>query len=124
MDDVDQIYAQNGLAFIPLTDDCMNHRFALPNKLFQAVRAGVPVVAADLPQLREVVRAQGVGTLYTPGDRDSLVRAVQSAIDGHERHLRAVAVAAEQFSWTRDAAVLRQTYRGLLRPGRSMGSAT
>ena len=34
-----------------LQDTCENHRLALPNKVFEYVAAGVPVVASDLPEL-------------------------------------------------------------------------
>ncbi|WP_341253303.1 glycosyltransferase [Euzebya pacifica] len=113
VDDVDRIHAANGLAFVPLTDDCLNHRLALPNKLFQAVRAGTPVVAADLPQIRDVVTTFGLGTLYTPGDPASLHRAVVAAVEGHDRFVAAVARARTPLSWAADAAVLVDTYRQL-----------
>ena len=34
-----------------LQDTCENHRLALPNKVFEYVAAGVPVVVSDLPEL-------------------------------------------------------------------------
>ena len=52
-----------------------NHELALPNKLFHAVRAGVPVVAADLPEIRRTVLRYGFGELYRPGDATSLAAA-------------------------------------------------
>ncbi len=40
-----------GLALVTHSDRWVNHRLALPNKLFHAVRAGVPVVATDVGEL-------------------------------------------------------------------------
>ena len=51
------------------------------NKLFQAVAAGVPLVAADVGALAAVVRSRGIGTLYRPGDVASLGVALQQAVE-------------------------------------------
>ena len=39
-----------------LQDTCENHRLALPNKLFEYLAAGVPVVVSDLPEMASLVR--------------------------------------------------------------------
>lgn len=38
-----------------LEDTCENHRLALPNKVFEYIAAGVPVVVSDLPELRRLL---------------------------------------------------------------------
>ena len=44
-----------------LQDTCENHRLALPNKVFEYLAAGVPVVVSDLPEVAAIVRAARVG---------------------------------------------------------------
>ena len=44
----------------------LNHRLSTPNKLFEAIAAGVPVLAADLPAIASIVRASGGGILVDP----------------------------------------------------------
>lgn len=39
------------------------HRYCSPNKLFEFIAAGIPVLASDLPYLRDVVAGHGVGWL-------------------------------------------------------------
>jgi glycogen(starch) synthase len=96
---------------VPLTDTCENHRLAMPNKLFQAVAAGVPVVAADIGALGELVRSRGIGVVYRPGSPDSLVAALRIATQRYDRLLAAVEDVAGEMDWEVDRLRLITIYR-------------
>ena len=113
--EVDRLIAAEGLALVTLADRGVNHRLAMPNKLFHAVRIGVPVVATDLPEIGGYVRAYGLGTLYRAGDPVSLVEAVREAVARYPELVRRVRAAAPLLSWEVDAGVLRGVYDKLAR---------
>ena len=102
-----------GIGLVTLSGGSMNHEVALPNKLFLAVQAGVPVVAADLPALRRVVTEHGLGELYTPGDADSFAGALRSVVERHEEYCDRVAASQAVLSWQHDAQVLVAMYEEL-----------
>lgn len=56
----------------PLEDMCRNHRWASPNKLYEYVHAGLPVVMSSLLEPRRILETWGVGQCFTPGDAHSL----------------------------------------------------
>lgn len=123
---VDHLLADAGLALVTHSDRWENHRLALPNKLFHAVHAGVPVVATDVGELAKVVREYGLGTLYRPGDAADLVRAVRAAVADYAVLRRAVAVARRELSWSADGERLVAVYDRLAsnrRSPRDLGSA-
>ncbi len=120
LDAVDDVYRLEGLAVVTLDDSCENHRLALPNKLFHAVRAGTPVVAADLPELARVVRGEGLGATYTPGDAASLTAAVAEVAARYADATAAVAAAQGRYRWEHDAGVLVDAYAAL--PARRAGA--
>lgn len=60
---------------------CENHRLALPNKVFEYVAAGVPVVASDLPELRRLIESTGVGVLVDPQDPASVAAGIERALE-------------------------------------------
>lgn len=55
-------------------------RLALPNKLFEYLGAGLPVVVTDLPELRAVVEGFDVGLVVPPGDPEALAAALHRAL--------------------------------------------
>ena len=100
-----------------LEDTCLNHRFALPNKLFEYLMAGLPVLGSDLPEIRRVVAGHGVGLLVNPADRDALVKALQRMVDDTEARARwrsATPRVFETFSWEEASQRFEATYRDLL----------
>ena len=116
IDEVDRVLQESGISLVTLTNTCENHRLALPNKLFHAVRAGVPVVAADLPELRAVITKYHLGTLYEPGNAESLAAAVRAVIADYPGYVSAVRAAGDELNWDRDADQLVSAYAALAKP--------
>jgi glycosyltransferase involved in cell wall biosynthesis len=57
---------------------------ALPNKLFEYVAAGLPIVVADLPEAATLVRERGIGWCADPADPRSVATALRSALASRE----------------------------------------
>lgn len=51
--------ADYGISFIE--DSCLNHSFCLPNKAFEYLIAGLPIVTSNVLELSRFVQAEGVG---------------------------------------------------------------
>ena len=75
-DRVPEVLAEASVALLPLPDEPVARLFTSPLKLFDYIAAGVPIVASDLPALREVLRHEQNALLATPGDADSFAAAV------------------------------------------------
>jgi glycosyltransferase involved in cell wall biosynthesis len=112
-DEVDDVLAAAGLALVTHSDKWENHRLAMPNKLFHAVRAGVPVVATDVGELARIVREHDLGELYRPGDAEDMVRAIDRALVRYDELQARVRAAERQLSWETDGRVLLDAYVSL-----------
>ncbi|MFN8156013.1 MAG: glycosyltransferase [Candidatus Nanopelagicales bacterium] len=113
VDEVTALLRRAGLALVTHSDRFESHLLALPNKLFHAVHAGVPVIATDVPELAAVVREHDLGETYRPGDARGLAAAVGRALDRYPGLLDSVAAATEALSWPADSAALRGVYARL-----------
>jgi len=69
------------LGFQILNNVCFNHYSAASNKLFEYIMAGVPVIAADFPEFRNVIKNYKVGLLVDSHDYRSIADAVNYLVD-------------------------------------------
>ncbi len=111
---LDWVASANVVA-IPIQPSTLNHRLTTPNKLFEAMAAGVPVVASDLPGMAGIVRATGCGVLCDPTSSVAIAAAIASILDAPapERAAfreRAIAAAHGEYSWEAQVEVLLAEY--------------
>jgi glycosyltransferase involved in cell wall biosynthesis len=102
--------ASADVAAMPIEGNTLNHRLTTPNKLFEALAAGVPVVASDLPGMAAIVRETGAGVLCDPDDPADVARAILAVLDAPvaERsayRVRALAAARATYNWEGQAEV-------------------
>ena len=48
----------------PIENTCLNHFYCLPNKLFQYIQAGIPVLCSDFPEMRKIVDGYKIGEVF------------------------------------------------------------
>jgi glycosyltransferase involved in cell wall biosynthesis len=68
-------------AVVPLPDNPMARYFTSPLKLFEYQAAGLPLVASDLPALREVLTDGQNALLVPPDDPPALAAALRRLLD-------------------------------------------
>jgi len=91
---------------------CLSYLYCLPNKLFEYIQAGVPVLTNDLPDCKSLVVEFGVGEVVsedTPAGWAIGIRTMLSKPLGN--YQRGLEVAASDLHWEKEAEVLREAYR-------------
>jgi glycosyltransferase involved in cell wall biosynthesis len=102
-DDVPALLASAHIGLAPYSADAPS--YFSPLKLFEYLAAGLAIVAADIPGIRDVVGEDGAA-LIPPGDATMLAHAV-AALDQSERERtrlgRNARALAEEHTWDRRA---------------------
>lgn len=57
--------AQADIGIFLLSNSTTHARFAMPNKIFEYMQAGLMVISSDLPEIRRMIEAAGCGTLLS-----------------------------------------------------------
>jgi glycosyltransferase involved in cell wall biosynthesis len=111
--------ASSDVMVMPYQPSTPNHEYVTPQKLWEAMSAGVPIVASDLPGFRSVVPLVGCGVLVDPTDPAAIARGIRSLLDLGPDGLRAVGerglvASHETYNWERQFEVLDEVYARLL----------
>jgi glycosyltransferase involved in cell wall biosynthesis len=111
--------AHVGLALIQ--PDFLSYELTLPNKLFEYLAAGVPVLASDLPAMREVVEAHGAGRVVAPRDVGAIASTLEEMVrpDVHAALRRAAAAAGRELTWAHERSRLDAVYDRATSPAAS-----
>lgn len=75
--------------------------YTSPMKLFGYMAGGVPILASDLPSIREILN-EGNATFFTPDDPQSLASAIDNIFSNYPNAVKKAEVALEevrQYSW-------------------------
>jgi glycosyltransferase involved in cell wall biosynthesis len=91
---------------------CLSHRMLLPNKLFEYVLGGVPVLCSDLPVIGHFVRQHEVGLVARADDVEDVAAKLEEMLrPERNRDFRAAARrAAAGLTWEQEARALTDTY--------------
>jgi len=98
-----------------------NYIMSLPNKLFDYIHAGLPVVASALPEVQKVVERHQVGALIRDHSPEAIATAVEQVLDApRETWLARCATAAEVLNWEAEEPVIREALHrsGFISPRR------
>jgi glycosyltransferase involved in cell wall biosynthesis len=109
-DDVRAWAASADVSIIAVAANSLNQRLSTPNKFWESLAAGTPVVIGrDLAVMRGIVEADRLGAVADPSDPDDLARALREVLeqpeDGYEAmRSRCLAVTRDHYNW--EAAVI------------------
>ena len=98
-----------------------NEILSTPNKLFEALAAGVPVVTSDFPLRRDIVLADPSGPLGAVCDPEVVAEIAQAigsivntpSVEREVLRARCLAAAHRRWNWEREQASLREAYEEL-----------
>ncbi len=104
-DEVPRWAAGADAALIAVPGDSLNQRLSTPNKFWESLAAGVPlVVGRDLAVMRGLVEAHDLGAVADPADPADLARALREVLDAPpgvraRRRERALALHRDRYRW-------------------------
>jgi glycosyltransferase involved in cell wall biosynthesis len=108
--------AQADCAALMFAPDALNYQFALPNKFFEAVAAGLPLVYGTTQEVNRLAQEYGFGVSCDPTDPHSIADAILKVLEpeANARCRENARKAREVLNWETEEQKLLALYRQIL----------
>jgi glycosyltransferase involved in cell wall biosynthesis len=94
----------------------LNVYYSLPNKFFEYLLAGIPVVASDFPEMRKIIRKYDVGCVVDPHNPRGIAEGIKSILSDEGRYLQMkenTRKVLEDYNWGKESKKLLRAYEEL-----------
>ncbi|PLX09619.1 MAG: glycosyltransferase, partial [Marinilabiliales bacterium] len=89
-------------------DTNLNYRFSLPNKLFDYIHSGIPVLSSDLPEIRKIIDEFEIGDFIPDHNPETIAKKVKEVLaneDLLDKWKKNIIFAARNLSWQNEEKV-------------------
>jgi glycosyltransferase involved in cell wall biosynthesis len=103
--------AEVGVALIQ--NVCLSYYYSLPNKLFEYIQAGLPIIASDFPEMRRIVQQHQVGMVVDPESPQAVAQGLRTVLDDPDQWARMrvnVRNASKVYNWENESRKLVEAY--------------
>lgn len=94
----------------------LNYTYSLPNKVFDYIHCGVPIIVSDLPELRRLVIEYNVGIIVEELTPMGLAKTIKSAVEDQQNKVwkQNCLNARQSLSWQNESEVIRSYFAEFL----------
>lgn len=96
----------------------LNYRFSLPNKIFDYISAGIPVIAGDLQEVKKIIEGNNCGIIIPEITPHEISKALIKLRDDRlflNRLKQNAVTASEKLTWEKEAEKVAAIYRSVLK---------
>ena len=96
---------------------CINYQLSLPNKIFDYIHAGIPVLSSDVIEVKKILEKYRVGTTVRKEEPDIIAQAIISIFenrDQYETWKSNTKTAAKELCWQKERTKLTGIFEPLV----------
>ncbi len=111
--DLPSYTASADLGAVLIEPTCESYRLSLPNKFFEYLHAGLPIIGSNIPELARLIQVEDVGVVVELQKPREIENAICSLLGSPHRlaDFRANALkAAKKYSWEKEKLILLELY--------------
>lgn len=102
------------LGIVPYENTCLNHYYCLPNKFFQYVEMGKPIVVSNFPELEEKVNKYHLGFTFDPNNPEDIASSINKVF-ANDFNLKEENVTSflNDYNWNNERKKLLDLYNSI-----------
>ncbi len=115
-DEVTRYAASADIGVVPIKNAGLSYYYCSPNKVFECIAAGLPVVGSNFPDLKKVIEGHNLGVTCDPEYPRDIANAINYILSDESRYeemRRNALEAAKIFNWENESKKLLALYEGL-----------
>lgn len=97
-----------------MENTCLNHYYALPNKIFEYIQAELPILCSNFPEMRKIVLDYNIGEIVDPDDKEGIARSINKILLDKNKlnfYKRNCLKAKTILNWENEEEILLNLYR-------------
>lgn len=114
-DNVVNVIKSASLGIAPTQASCLSYLYSSPNKIFQYIQAGLPIIGSDIPFHRDVILGHKIGYIYESNSPKELANAINKILADREFNSikQRVADIQQKYCWEKESKKLLRLYDSL-----------
>jgi glycosyltransferase involved in cell wall biosynthesis len=114
-DKITMFIAGANVSLIATQDICLNHKFSMPNKLFESAFAGVPIVSTPIQSTSNFINELGIGEVASDYGYISYSKAIRIVLDNNKSYYNLISTEKlkDNYGWLAQEKKMLQIYDSL-----------
>jgi glycosyltransferase involved in cell wall biosynthesis len=112
-DSVAPTLAQADIGVVTITSLSLSYHLSLPNKFFESIAAGLPLIVSGIPELARMVEQYDIGLVCDPSDPADIAAKISTLLqpDNLARYKANVERARQELNWANEEKKLVAVYQ-------------
>jgi len=104
------------LGVAPIENVCLSYYFCAPNKVFEYIQGGIPVIASAFPDMELVIKSNDIGLTFDPESPEDIAEKINFMFNNpseFEKYKENVSKISDKYKWENEAKTLISLYQDL-----------
>lgn len=104
------------LGIAPIENVCLSYYYCAPNKVFEYIQGGIPVIASNFPDMELVIKSNNIGLTFEPNSPEDIAEKINQLLNNpedYEKYKENVGKIIDKYKWENEAKKLLTLYQEL-----------
>ncbi|MBN2423850.1 MAG: glycosyltransferase family 4 protein [Calditrichaceae bacterium] len=108
--------ASADIGFTIISGKGLSYYHALPNKLFEYIQAGIPVIGSDYPEIKKIIEEDDIGYTVNPESVEEISQAIKKMLDeeNYKKFKNRILKISEKYTWQQESQIYLRTIKSVL----------